>query len=1397
MSNHFGNNANNDNKKEDELVIENKNSEVINKKVDKKDDIDQYFKEVQEKNEFEIAEEHQKPSPEVEANWLSKLTFWWIGGLMSTGYSKVLQVSDLYQLHGQNQANDNSERFHKNWKNELLKEGNSKKKPSLVYALHKTYGLRFYLAGILKLIYDSTQLISPLFVKWIISFMEEPDAPFYMGYVYVGSLFILQIFGTIILHQYFHIVTTQGMRIRTGLSAAIYRKSLRLTSYARQQLNTGEVINYMSIDANKIQMLVTYLHLTWSGVFQIVVCLAMLFNLIGVSTIAGCIIMIVVIPINGFVARIHQKLRKQILAFTGDRIKILNEIIQGIRILKFYAWEDSFLQKVMKIRDNEIFKTLQTTLLGVFTSMLMTMAPLFVSIATFSLYGGLGNLLEANIIFPALSYFNLLRFPTAFFPQIIAMVVETRVSLGRIENYLIMEELEEKESGSEWENPVVIQDATFSWTNEEKTETPKPKEENIKKSKGGNSENYAQLDEDNQENEDEVTIELNDEKSPNQEGELTFIEDKGEDKAEKKEEEKPQSFRLKNVNLTVNRGDLVVVIGPVGCGKSSLLSALIGEMKQASGKLNLSGSVAYVPQQAWIRNATVRDNITFGLPFNHEKYVSTVENCALSHDLEILSAGDMTEIGEKGITLSGGQKQRVNLARAVYSDADIYLFDDVLSALDQHVGRFVFEKCITGILKNKTRILVTHQWQYLKDADYIVVMKDGEIISQGRHEELLQNTEFSRMITQYIKTDNGEEEEETEEKEEEQVEKKKTKAIASGKLVQNEERAEGTVKLGVYLSYFKYAGGYAVSLFILLMFTLAQTSQIMTNWFLARWTQVAIDAKIPDDGRDDPHDGIGYDLMFYIGLYVGLGVASSLLVVFQDIAFGLAGLRAAKKLHNNALSRVISAPTSFFDTNPVGRILNRFSKDTESIDTSLIGTLRSFIGCLFQVTGTIVIITTVTPLFLLPIIPLFFIYWRVQNYYRSTSRELKRLDSISRSPLFAHFSETLTGLSTIRAYKKQSEFTLDNEKQLDRLNRACYAQLASQRWLAVRLELISALVVLASSIFSLLGKGGVASSMAGLSLSYALSVTGTMNWTVRAATEAEAIMNSVERVLHYCEEIPTEAAKVIPDNRPPEDWPQEGNIELNDVKLRYREDLDFVLKGLTLEINGTEKVGVVGRTGSGKSTLMSALFRIVELAEGNIVIDGIDISKIGLYDLRSKLAIIPQDPVMFSGTVRFNLDPFDMYSDQQIWQALERSHMKEAISKLSGQLEAKVVEYGENFSVGQRQLLCLARAILRKTKVLIMDEATASVDMETDSLIQETVRSEFSDRTVLTVAHRLNTIIDADRILVLKDGQLAEFDTPKNLLSKETSIFSSLVEETGRANASYLKSIALGETTFH
>ncbi|KAH9747867.1 ABC transporter C family member 2 [Citrus sinensis] len=820
---------------------------------------------------------------------------------------------------------------------------------------------------------------------------------------------------------------------------------------------------------------------------------------------------------------------------------------------------------------------------------------------------------------------------------------------------------------------------------------------------------------------------------------------------------------LLNINLDIPVGSLVAIVGGTGEGKTSLISAMLGELPPVSdASAVIRGTVAYVPQVSWIFNATVRDNILFGSAFEPARYEKAIDVTSLQHDLDLLPGGDVTEIGERGVNISGGQKQRVSMARAVYSNSDVFIFDDPLSALDAHVGRQVFDRCIRGELSGKTRVLVTNQLHFLSQVDRIILVHEGMVKEEGTFEDLSNNGELFQKLMENA----GKMEEYVEEKEDgETVDNKTSKPAANGVdndlpkeasdtrktkegksvLIKQEERETGVVSFKVLSRYKDALGGLWVVLILLLCYFLTETLRVSSSTWLSYWT---------DQSSLKTHGPL-----FYNTIYSLLSFGQVLVTLANSYWLIISSLYAAKRLHDAMLHSILRAPMVFFHTNPLGRIIN-------------------------------------STMSLWAIMPLLLLFYAAYLYYQSTAREVKRLDSITRSPVYAQFGEALNGLSTIRAYKAYDRMADINGKSMDKNIRYTLVNMGANRWLAIRLEIVGGLMIWLTATFAVVQNGSAenqeafASTM-GLLLSYALNITSLLTAVLRLASLAENSLNAVERVGNYIE-LPSEAPLVIESNRPPPGWPSSGSIKFEDVVLRYRPELPPVLHGLSFTIPPSDKVGIVGRTGAGKSSMLNTLFRIVELERGRILIDGFDIAKFGLMDLRKILGIIPQSPVLFSGTVRFNLDPFSEHSDADLWEALERAHLKDAIRRNSLGLDAQVSEAGENFSVGQRQLLSLSRALLRRSKILVLDEATAAVDVRTDALIQKTIREEFKSCTMLIIAHRLNTIIDCDRILLLDSGRVLEYDTPEELLSNEGSSFSKMVQSTGAANAQYLRSLVLG-----
>ncbi|XP_065431854.1 multidrug resistance-associated protein 1-like isoform X5 [Chrysemys picta bellii] len=1107
-----------------------------------------------------------------------------------------------------------------------------------------------------------------------------------------------------------------SVKIKTAAVGLIYQKALSLANSSRRKYTTGEIVNLMSADAQQLMELTVNLNLLWSAPFQILMAIVFLWQELGPSVLAGVAVLVLVIPINAFVAAKVKQLRKSQMKNTDQRVKLLNEILHGIKILKLYAWEPSYQKKVVEIREHEIDVLKSSGYLTTFSMLTLTCIPFMVSLATFGVYFLLDeeNVLTATKVFTSISLFNILRLPLFDLPTVISAVAQTKVSLGRLEDFLYSEDLDPQDIDTNYSgnHAVGFIGASFRW-------------------------------------------------------------------------EKTGPSILNNLNMTISEGSLVAVVGQVGSGKSSLLSAILGEMNKFEGIVQRKGSVAYVSQQAWIQNSILQENILFGSGLNRPYYERVLEACALLPDLEQLPNGDQTEIGERGVNISVGQKQRVSLARAVYSNADLYLLDDPLSAVDVHVGKHLFEKLIgpSGLLKNKTRILVTHNLTFLPQTDVIIVMENGRITHMGTYQELLSERANFAELLQVFSAENKSEETPQMKMASLKRESQKGNTLPQKELLghkdcssfeqtkafsmKKENVATGSMTMSVILKYLQAFGWLWV--WLTLAAYLGQNAvAIGQNLWLSTWSA--------EEEKNKDYTEWKHLRNNKLGVYGLLGFIQGLLVCYGAYVLTRGSLCASRTLHNHMLANVLHLPLQYFETNPVGQIINRFTKDMFIIDLRFHYYLRTWLNCTLDVIGTILVIMSASPLFILVVIPLGYLYFIIQRYYIASSRQIRRLAGASHSPVISHFSETLLGLSTIRAFGHQERFIRQNKDVVNE-NLVCfYNNVISNRWLAVRLEFLGNLMVFFAALFAVLAGNTVNSSTVGLSISYALNITQTLNFWVRKACEIETNGVSIERVCEY-EKMDKEAPWIM-SKRPPMGWPNKGIIEFINYQARYRTDLGLALQDVSFQTHSKEKVGIVGRTGAGKSTLTNCLFRIIERAGGKIIIDGIDISTIGLHDLRGNLNIIPQDPVLFSGTLQSNLDPFGKYSDHELWEAVELCDLKNFVQSLPKKLLHEISEGGENLSVGQRQLVCLARALLRKTKILILDEATASVDMETDNLVQSTIRREFHNCTVLTIAHRLHTIMDSERVLVLGSGRIIEFDTPHNLLLQQ-GVFSKMVSEAG------------------
>lgn len=1310
----------------------------------------------------------ENASPFDQANVFSKLSFSWMAPLMRKGYYQFLTERDLPFLPRELRSSATSAEFYKYWHNQA--------NPSLVLAICKAFGTPFLLGGAFKGMQDMLAFVQPQLLRMLIVFVndyseakKEGDLiPLTKGFMIAGAMFLVSVTQTACLHQYFQRVFDLGMRIKSSLTTVVYEKSLVLSNETKQASNTGDIVNLMSVDVQRLQDLVQNLQIIWSGPFQIIICLYSLHGLLGNSMWAGVFIMIIMIPLNAVLAKIQKRLQKTQMKYKDERSRLISEILNNIKSLKLYGWELPYLDRLNNVRNNKELANLRR--MGIFSSVTMfswNMAPFLVSCSTFGLFVLFNKnaSLSTDIVFPALSLFNLLSFPLAVVPMVITNIVEAQVAVSRLTKFLTSTELQNNavtkgpRAAKIGETAVSVRNGTFLWS----------------KTKGEESYKVA----------------------------------------------------LSNINLEVKKGELDCIVGRVGSGKSSILQCLLGDLYKLDGEAKVNGKVAYVSQVPWIINGTVRENILFGHKHDAKFYNLVLKACALNIDLKILPQGDKTQVGEKGISLSGGQKARLSLARAVYARADVYLLDDPLSAVDEHVGRHLIDNVLgpNGLLKTKCRILATNAIHVLSIADNMHMVKDGKIVEQGSYDEIMgqDKSQLRQLVLEFGKGSRTPSVAPTDEPMENFTEKDldapelelsdfsdanqdseitSLRRASEAPLITDEERVlllqeeeedendeevkarkehseQGKVKWDVYLEYARACNPRNVIIYMCFIFC-SMSFNVLSSVWLKHWSEVNTEL------------GSNPNIPKYLGIYFLLGIGFSFCSLIQtSFMWIFCSIAGSTKLHNAMATSVLRAPMSFFETTPIGRVLNRFSSDIYKIDEILGRVFGMFFSNSIKVFFTILVICFSTWQFIFIAIPLGVLYVMYQQYYLKTSRELRRLDSVSRSPIFANFQESLSGVSIIRAYGQEERFKFLNQSRIDRNLRAYHPSVNANRWLAVRLELLGSFIILGASglaIFTL-KNGAVSAGIVGLSVSYSLQITQSLNWIVRMTVEVESNIVAVERVMEYSNLTP-EAPEYIEETAPADSWPERGEVIFKDYSTRYRPNLDLVLRGVNLHVKPQEKIGIVGRTGAGKSSLTLALFRIIEAASGNIDIDNVNTSEIGLADLRHKLSIIPQDAQVFEGSVRSNLDPTNSYTDAQMWKALELSHLKDHVLKmfeerdeaekdLESALDVRMSEGGSNLSVGQRQLICLARALLIPSCILVLDEATAAVDVETDRVLQETIRSEFKDRTILTIAHRLNTIMDSDKIVVLEQGKVAEFDTPENLLKRKESLFYALSKEGG------------------
>ncbi|XP_025825744.1 ABC transporter C family member 4-like isoform X2 [Panicum hallii] len=1134
--------------------------------------------------------------PYAAASFLSRATFSWINPLISKGYAaKSLAADDVPRVSAGHRAEASYALFMSNWPAQRSRH-------PVAIALWLSFWPQFVLTAALGLANIAAMYVGPSLIDRFVEFVRRGGTP-WEGLRLVLILLVGKAAQTLSAHHYNFQGQLLGMRIRGALQTALYRKSLRLSTGARRAHGTGAIVNYMQVDAGLVSSAMHGLHGLWQMPLQIMVALLLLYTYLGAAVLLTLAVIAAATVITAFANKLSLDYQIKFIGVRDSRIKALTEMLSHMRVIKLQAWEETFGGKVRELRQAEVGWLVKFTLFMCANNVVFSSCPLGMTVLVFGTYLASGGVLDAGKVFTATSFFSMLNAPMRDFPQTMVSSLQAFVSLGRLNKFLSETEIDgtavdRVESVAAGAVAVKVQGGVFAW------DVPASEANNGEPGHGSEHNGHG--------------------------------------------EEPKMETVLKGIDVEVRKGELVAVVGMVGSGKSSLLSCIMGEMHKLSGKVSIYGSTAFVAQTAWIRNGTIQENILFGKPMHPERYSEIIHACCLEKDLEMMDFGDQTEIGERGINLSGGQKQRIQLARAVYQDCDIYLLDDIFSAVDAHTGSTIFMECLKGTLKNKTVILVTHQVDFLQNVDTVFVMKDGLVIQSGTYHELIESSsEFSVLVTAHHSSmemakeqgcldQNTETSVDTKSRNEsgEMTAIAQNKETNSSKLIQEEERESGQVSWRVYKLYMTEAWGWRGVLVLLAVSLLSEGCSMASNYWLSYETSgVAI-----------------FNTSLFLGVYVSIVAATIVFGMISNLVVTFSGLQSAQAFFNKMFDSVLRAPMSFFDTTPSGRILSRASSDQLKIDIVLVFYIGFATSLCISVITSVAVTCQVAWPSVIAVLPLLFLNIWYRNHYIATSRELTRLQGVTEAPVTDHLTETFLGAPTVRCFRKEDEFYQTN---LDRINsnlRMSFHNYAANEWLGFRLELIGTLILSITAFLMIsLPSNFIKKEFVGMSLSYGLSLNSLVYYTILISCMVENDMVAVERV-HQYSTLPSEAAWEVADCLPSPNWPSRGDIDVKDLKVRYRRNTPLILKGITVSIKSGEKIGVVGRTGSGKSTLVQALFRIVEPAEGRIIIDSVDICTLGLHDLRSRFGVIPQEPVLFEGTVRSNIDPTGRYSEAEIWQ---------------------------------------------------------------------------------------------------------------------------------------------------
>ncbi|XP_016909218.1 ATP-binding cassette sub-family C member 4 [Apis cerana] len=1373
-----------------------------------------------------------KPNPREKANLLSVLLWWWTIDLFKIGYRKILQTDDLYTPLKTDRSNVLGDRLEKRWKIEMENSKKHKRKASLLRAIFRTFWWEYTVLGLMQILNEFIiRLGTPILLGGLLRYFKKSTNETYeTALLYAAGICIATAINVITLNQAifgaFHI----GAKIRVATCSVVYRKALRLSKTALGETAPGKVVNLVANDVNRFDLVSIFIHHMWSAPISMLIIAYFLYTEAGYAGLIGIAAVSVVVPIQSYTGKLSSKFRLQTAIKTDERVRLMDEIISGVQVIKMYAWEKPFCALIETARKLELqVVTKSAYIRGIYMTfnLFTTRMALYATLISILLFG---NELSADKVFVFSSYFNILAHTmSGMFVRGFAEIAECIVAVRRLQHFLMYEEFQD--------NIYTSNNFTASLNGSINSVS---KQVSNKTSK--NDIPYIDDEIDSYENLDDSL------EKRRHNGLIVVASDLLQNTANLMGEKKHSSMpieeiyaikmtnltakwepsqsenTLESVNLEMQKGKIYAVIGMVGAGKSSFLSAILGEIDITEGHVKVNGSLSYAGQEAWVFGSTVRQNILFGQSYDRHRYQKVIKACSLSRDFKQFPQGDQTVVGERGSSLSGGQKARINLARSLYRQADIYLLDDPLSAVDTHVSKHLFEECMQRYLAGKTRILATHQLQYVKNVDAIILIDQGKVTVFSNFQDLLkQRPEYAELLAAESETneDSSLEKSTMRRQFSSSSTRSRTPEASSGGTDDEEEdedpqglndglegTSRGAVKGSLFIKYFQTGANLCLAFTLLLLFISTQFIASLNDYFVPILVSAEemrhyylIQAK-SNITNDTLIENLDISSMYkYLYIYTIIVVGIFCIGITRSLSFYKVCILCSQKLHDMAFSALIRTGMRFFDINPSGRILNRFSKDMGAIDELLPKAILDAGQICMMMVGSLTVSCIINPLFLIPIIFLGTVFYWIRKVFLKTSKNIKRMEGITRSPVFTHLNATLNGLSTIRAYCAQDILKKEFDKLQDVHTSTVYMYVTASTAFGFSLDVFCFIFISVVTFSFLLLEQSFSGGEVGLAITQVMAMTGMIQWGMRQNAEVANQLMSVERVLEYTQVIPepnlrdrgkfakkTEKQIALPANAP-KNWPTDGMIKFRSVYLKYVEEDPPVLKGLNLIINPGEKIGIVGRTGAGKSSLIAALFRLTKI-EGVLEIDGIDTGSICLEDLRRNISIIPQDPVLFSGTLRRNLDPFNEFTDKAIWEVLEEVELKDAVVTAGTGLESRVLDRGSNYSVGQKQLVCLARAILRNNKILMLDEATANVDPQTDALIQHTIRKKFAKCTVLTIAHRLNTIMDSDKVLVMDKGRMAEFDHPYILLQNSYSQFKSLVKETDRAMYDQLVKVA-------